>query len=345
MDDKKMPHKTQGFTWTTEDETLITYHAVYGDLLVELGKSEPRLVVVTADLGNSTRLQKFREAFPERYINVGVAEQNMIAVAAGLAANGMIPIVSSYAVFASLRGAEFIRADLAYNRRNVKILATLAGFSFGQGGPTHHSIEDIALMRAIPGICVIVPCDGLEVGAALKAALYHEGPVYLRLGRSVEPAVHQSIPADFRIGKADLLRPGKDISIFACGPAVYYALSAAERAEKHGISVRVINMHTLKPLDTEIILKAIIETRRLITAEDHSVIGGLGSAVASVIAESAMACRFKKLGHPDTFSPMGIPEDLIHRAGFDDDGMLTAISQMMKQAIPEDDWNDETGIE
>lgn len=339
-----MPQKIQGFTWTIEDETLITYHAVYGDILVELGRSEPRLCVVTADLGNSTRLQKFREAFPERYVNVGVAEQNMIAVAAGLSANGMIPIVSSYAVFASLRGAEFIRADLAYNRRNVKILATLAGLSFGQGGPTHHSVEDIALMRAIPGMTVIVPSDGLEAGAALKAAVAHEGPVYLRLGRSVEPAVHQTMPECFGIGRAMEMRPGKDVCVIACGPAVYYAMAAAERAERHGISVRVINMHTLKPLDTEAIQSAARETRRIITAEDHSVIGGLGSAVACVIAESAIACRFVRLGHPDGFSPMGIPEDLIHWAGFDDDGMLGAVSALMKQAIPEDGWNDETGI-
>ncbi len=339
-----MPNKTQGFTWTIEDETLITYHAVYGDILVELGHSEPKLVVVTADLGNSTRLQKFREAFPDRYINVGVAEQNMIAVAAGLAANGMIPVVSSYAVFASLRAAEFIRADLAYNRRNVKILATLAGVSFGQGGPTHHSIEDIALMQAIPGMAVVVPCDGLEAGAALKASLAYPGPVYLRLGRSVEPAVHQQIPQDFCIGKARVLKPGKDISVIACGPAVYYALAAAERAERHGISVRVINMPAIKPLDSAVIQCAIAETRRIITAEDHSIIGGLGSAAACVIAESGKACLFKRLGHPDAFSPMGIPEDLIHLSGFDDDGILAAISALMKQAIPEDDWNDENGL-
>lgn len=325
--------KVQGFTWTGEDENLINYHAVYGETLVRLGRADPRIVVVTADLGNSTRIERFKRAFPDRFFNVGVAEQNMTAVASGLAASGLIPVISSYAVFASLRAAEFVRVDLAYNRRNVKVLGTLAGVSFGQGGPTHHAIEDLAYMRAVPSMVVVSPCDGYQTAKALEAALAHDGPVYIRIGRSMEPLVYEARErTPFTLGQANTVHEGDDVTVIACGVAVYHALSAAERAHRRGVGVRVLDMHTIKPLDTHAIRQAMEHTGGIITAEDHNIVGGLGSAVAEVIAESGRGCRFRRLGHDDRFSPMGIPEDLVHQAGFDDDGILAAILDMVGAA-------------
>lgn len=336
-----MGEKVRGFTWTVEDENLITYNAIYGDVLVELGRRDPRIVALTADLGHSTRIGRFKEAFPERFFNVGVAEQNLIAVASGLAATGLIPVVSSYAAFVGLRAAEFVRADLAYNRRNVKVLATLAGVSFGQGGPTHHAVEDVALMRAIPGMVVLSPCDGYETACALEAAIAHDGPVYLRVGRNMEPMVHASRAVDFEIGRALELRSGGDVTVIACGVAVHHALGAAERAARSGVEVRVIDMHTLKPLDEAAVLRAVRETGRIVTAEDHNVINGLGTAVAEVIAASGRGCALRKLGHPDRFCPMGIPEDLVHEAGFDDDGILAAVLELAGASEVEDDgWGE-----
>jgi transketolase len=334
--------KVQGFTWTVEDENLIAYNAVWGDVLVELGRKDPRIVAVCADLSSSTHIGRFREAFPDRYVAVGVAEQNMMAVAAGLSAAGLLPVVSTYAVFASLRAAEFVRTDLAYNRRNVKIVATLAGVAFGQGGPTHHAVEDLALMRAIPGMVVLAPADGWEAGAALAAAVAYEGPVYMRIGRSMEPLVHARRDIDFTIGRASTLRDGGDVTVIACGSPVYAALGAAERASRDGISVRVINMHTLKPLDEEAVRRAVIDTRRVVTVEDHSVINGLGSAVAGVIAASGKGCGLRVLGHADRFAAMGIPEDLVHEAGIDEDGILAAIADLARVKVSvDDDWEDE----
>jgi transketolase len=333
------PRKVTGFTWTVADANLITQDDAWGDALVEAGRRDPRIVAVTADLGSSTKIGRFRDAFPERYFNVGICEQNLMAVAAGLAATGLVPVVSTYAVFASLRAAEFLRNDVAYNRRDVKVVATLAGVSFGQGGPTHHAIEDLALLRAVPGLVVLAPCDGAESAALLEAALAHPGPVYLRLGRGIEPLVHGARPRVV-IGEAIEVRPGTDVTVIACGPPVWHALAAAERAARAGASVRVLDMHTLKPLDEAAVRRAIQDTRRIVTAEDHSVIGGLGSAVADVIAASGKACGLRKLGHPDRWAGMGIPEDLIHAAGFDDDGILAAIEELLGVQVPTDeDWD------
>jgi transketolase len=333
--------KVQGFTWTGADENLISYNAIWGDVLVDCGRADERIVAVCADLAGSTLIGRFRDAFPERYVAVGVAEQNLVAVAAGLAAAGMIPVLSTYAVFASLRAAEFIRTDLAYNRRNAKIIATLAGVSFGQGGPTHHAVEDLALMRAIPGMVVIAPADGYEAGAALRAALAHDGPVYLRVGRTMEPRLHAGPDVDFTIGRAIALRDGSDVTVIACGSPVLAAVAAAERAARDGISARVLDMHTVKPLDEAAVLRALTETRRIVTVEDHGVIGGLGSAVAEVVAASGKGCALRRLGHPDRFGGMGIPEDLVHQAGIDEDGILAAIAELMRvQPSTDDDWDD-----
>lgn len=333
--------KVQGFTWTVEDVNLITQTELWGALLVEMGRADARIVALTADLGNTTKLRPFKEAFPERFFNVGVAEQNLMAVAAGLAATGLTPVVCTYATFAALRAAEFVRTDIGYNQRNVKIIGTLAGVAFGQGGPTHHSGEDLALLRAVPGLVVLAPRDGVEMAAALRAALLHEGPVYLRTGRGVEIPT-QNARAPFVIGRAELVREGRDVTVIACGPTVQEAENAAARAAVNGIATRILNMASIKPLDEDAVRAALTETRRIITVEDHSVIGGLGSAVAEVVAQSGKGCALRRLGHQDRYLEMGVPEDLMHLGGFDEDAILHAICGLMKVQIkPDDDWQDD----
>lgn len=320
--------KVQGFSWTVDDVNLISAAETWGDVLVDAGRRDASIVALTADLGNSTKIERFKTAFPERYFNVGIAEQNLMAVAAGLAATGFIPVVCSYATFATLRAAEFVRTDIGYGARNVKIVGVLAGVAYGQGGPTHHALEDLALTRSIPGMVVLAPADGHEMGAALTAALAHDGPVYLRTGRGVEPDLPQLHALPFEIGKARQLAAGADVALLAIGPCVHEALRAARRAQRHGVGVRVLNMASIKPLDREAVLAAVRETGRVITVEDHSVIGGLGSAVAETVAESGLACSFRRLGHQDCFLPMGVPEDLMHIGGFDEDAILAAIAAM-----------------
>jgi len=333
--------KVRGFTWTVEDGNLITQDDVWGDALVEIGRRDPRVVALTCDLARSTKIGRFGDAFPERFWNLGICEQNLMAVASGLAATGLVPVVSTYAAFASLRAAEFVRTDVCYNRRNVKIVGTLAGVAFGQGGPTHHAVEDLALMRALPGMTVIAPCDGYEAARALAAAIALDGPVYLRLGRGMEPPVFATREGEFTVGKAIELRPGNDVTVIACGVTVLHALRAAERARRDGVSVRVVDMHTLKPLDEACVMRALVETRRIVTVEDHAIVNGLGSAVADVIASSGKACALRKLGHADRFAPMGLPDDLLHLAGVDEDGILDAIAAIAKVTITvDDDWED-----
>lgn len=327
--------KVRGFTWTAEDVNLVSGDEIWGNVLVEVAKVDARIVVVTADLGNTTKLRRFKEAFPQRYFNVGVAEQNMMAVAAGLASTGLIPLVCTYATLATLRATEFLRTDIAYGQRNVKVIGLMAGVSFGQAGASHHSTEDLAICRAIPGLTVLAPCDGREMAAALRAALQHDGPVYLRTGRGTERNItDESKP--FKIGAAHMLRPGQDLSVLACGSAVHEALRAAERARVLGLEVRVLNMSSLKPMDEATVLAAIRQTRGLITVEDHSVIGGLGTAVAEVVAASHKGTQLVKLGHQDCFLPMGMPEDLMHLGQFDEDAILSAICAMAEEVTPHD---------
>ena len=333
--------KIQGFTWTVEDVNLISAAETWGEVLVEAARVDANIVALTADLGNSTKIQRFKAAYPERYFNVGIAEQNLMAVAAGLAATGFTPVVCSYATFATLRAAEFVRTDIGYGARNVKIIGTLAGVAYGQGGPTHHAVEDLAIMRGVPGMVVLAPADGQEMGAALLAALAHAGPVYLRNGRGVEPDLPALQGQPFEIGKARELASGSDVALLAIGPCVHEALRAARRAARHGVSVRVLNMASVKPLDRAAVLAAVLEVGRVITVEDHSIVGGLGSAVAEVIAESGHCCRFRRLGHQDSFLPMGVPEDLMHIGGFDEDAVMEAIAAMTGADFTEHvDWED-----
>ncbi|MBZ0270685.1 transketolase family protein [bacterium] len=331
-----------GLTWTIDDADTMTQGEIYGQVLTRLGEENPLIVALTADLAGSTKIGAFQKKHPERFFNVGIQENNMIGMASGMAEAGLIPVVSTFAAFAALRSAEHVRTDLAYNRRNVKIIATHSGTSFGQAGPTHHCTEDFAVMRAIAGMTVIAPADAFETAKATAAVIAYDGPVYVRIGRSFEPPVWKNLDFDWEIGKAIELREGADVTVIACGWCVYHALDAADRLKQQGLSVRVLDMHTIKPLDEEAVMRALVDTRRIITVEDHNVLGGLGSAVADVIAQSGKGCVLKKLGVQDSFTPAGYPEDLMHINKIDADGIEEAIGEVMKRDFEQDeDWEDE----
>jgi len=332
--------RVRGFAWTLADQEVLSTPDTWGDVLVEIARADRRVVALTADLATTTKVARLRREMPERCINVGVAEQNLVAVAAGVAATGLVPFVCTYATFAALRAAEFVRADIAYDARNVKIIGTLAGVASGQGGPTLHAVEDLALMRAVPGMIVLAPSDAAEMGEALRAALAHDGPVYIRYGRGTEAPARRE--AAFRIGRAVELARGEAATVFACGAPVHHALRAAERIAEHGAHVRVVAMPSIKPLDEEAVLRAARETRRIVTVEDHNVVGGLGSAVADVLVKAGVACELVKLGHADRWLGMGIPEDLMHEGGFDEDAIVDALSALTGATpVPDDDWSDD----
>jgi transketolase len=334
--------KTQGLTWTIDDADQMTQAEIYGEVLTQLGLKDKRIVALTTDLARSTKIGKFEEKIPERFYNFGIAEANMFAVASGMAETGLIPVVSTFAVFAALRAAEFVRTDICYQKRNVKIIATHSGTSFGQAGTTHHSTEDLAVMRSFAGLTVIAPADARETAKAVEAAIRFEGPVYMRIGRGFEPPVYKDLKFDYTIGKANLLRDGRDVTVIACGVPVFHAVEAADRLKAQGVGVRVLDMHTVKPLDAEAVTQAILDTRRIVTVEDHSVVGGLGDAVADVIARSGKGCAFRKLGYQDEFSIVGYPEDLLHVYKIDGDGIVEAIGQVLKAEFEADEnWEDE----
>ena len=257
----------------------------YGNALVELGKEKENLVVLDADLAGATKTGIFKKAFPERHIDCGIAESNMMGIAAGLSTTGLVPFASSFAMFAAGRAFEQIRNSIGYPHLNVKIGATHAGISVGEDGATHQCNEDIALMRTIPGMTVIVPSDDVEAKAAVKAAYKMDGPVYLRFGRLAVPVINDNEDYKFEIGKGVTLRKGKDVTIVATGLCVSSALDAAELLKVEGIDAKVINIHTIKPLDKELIVAAAKETGQIVTVEEHSVIGGLGGAVSEALSE------------------------------------------------------------
>ncbi len=334
--------KATGLTWTVADADSMSQAEIYGEVLTQLGGENEKIIAMSTDLAKSTKIGMFEKKYPERFINLGIAEANMIGVASGIAATGLIPVVSTFAVFASLRAAEFVRTDLCYQNRNVKIIATHSGTSFGQAGTTHHCTEDLAVMRSFANMVVIAPADSFETAHAVRAVMEHDGPCYIRIGRGFEPPVHKSLEFDYEIGKAIELVEGNDLTIIATGVPVLHAVEAANRAKDQGISVRVLDMHTVKPIDREAILNALLDTRRIITVEDHNIIGGLGSAVSEVIAESGKACAFRRIGFKDEYSIVGYPEDLLHRYGMDADGILDVIQEVMKAEFEEDeDWEDE----
>ncbi len=286
----------------------------YGNALASLANEYPNLVVLDADLAGATKTGTFKKACPERFIDCGIAEANMVGIAAGLASCGMIPFASSFAMFAAGRAFEQIRNSVGYPHANVKIGATHAGISVGEDGATHQCNEDIALMRTIPGMVVINPADDVEARAAVKAAIEHVGPVYLRFGRMAVPVFNNEETYKFELGKGIVLRDGKDVTIVATGLMVAEAVEAGEKLAAEGIDARIINIHTIKPLDEELIIKAAKETGKIITIEEHSVIGGLGSAVCDVLAANCPV-PVVKMGVQDVFGHSGPGGDLITEFG------------------------------
>ena len=332
-----------GTTWNVYDANTMSAKEIYGRVLKKLAQDNPKIVGVTADLEKSTNIGIFGKEFPDRMFNVGIAEQNLFGVAAGLAKTGLIPFASTFAVFASMRGAEQVRTDICYQNLPVKIIATHAGISFGQAGTTHHCTEDIAIMKSFSNMTVIVPADGAETGKAVEACLDIDGPVYIRVGRGFEPPYHKDNDFKFEIGKGEIIKEGADATIITCGIGVLQsALASDELKRTDGLSVRVINMHTIKPIDKQIILDAVKETRRIITIEEHNVIGGLGESVANVIAESGKGCAFTKLGLQDEYSVVGYPEDLYAYYKLDSNGIAESVREIMGREFEADeDWNDE----
>lgn len=296
----------------------------YGNALVELGKEHENLVVLDADLAAATKTGIFKKAFPERHIDCGIAESNMAGIAAGMSTCGYVPFMSSFAMFAAGRAYEQIRNSIGYPHLNVKIGATHAGISVGEDGATHQCNEDIALMRTIPGMVVINPCDDVEARAAVKAAYEYVGPCYLRFGRLAVPVVNDEVTYHFEIGKGVELRKGKDLTIIATGLCVSEALEAAKMLEKDGIDAQVINIHTIKPLDEELVIAAAKQTGRIYTVEEHSIIGGLGSAVAEVLAEKCPT-PLTRIGVRDRYGESGPAKDLLHKYELDAEGIYNQI--------------------
>ncbi len=306
-------------------EKMATRQA-YGKKLVELGANYENLVVMDGDLSKSTMTAEFGSTYPERFFNMGIAEQNLYGAATGLALSGKIVCASTFAMFASGRAFEIIRNSIGYTKANVKICATHAGITVGEDGASHQTFEDIALMRTIPGMTVINPSDGVSAGKLLEQAVAMEGPCYIRLGRAAVPICYRESD-DIVLGKGNCLREGKDVAIVATGIMVNEAILAAEELEKEGIDARIIDIHTIKPIDREILVKAAKETGGIVTAEEHSVMGGLGSAVAEVIAQEAPA-KMAFVGQQDTFGESGKPEELKKKYGMTAEHIAAAVKSL-----------------
>ena len=311
------------------DVKKIATRESYGNALAELGAEHKDVVVLDADLAAATKTGVFKKAFPERFIDCGIAESNMMGVAAGLATTGLVPFASSFAMFAAGRAFEQVRNSIGYPHLNVKIGATHAGISVGEDGATHQCNEDIALMRTIPGMVVINPSDDVEARAAVRAAYEHEGPVYMRFGRLAVPVINDRPDYKFELGKGVVLREGKDLTIIATGLPVSNCLEAAEKLAADGIDAKVINIHTIKPLDEELVVAAAKETGKVVTVEEHSVIGGLGSAVCDVLAEKAPT-KVLKIGVNDTFGESGPAVELIKEFGLDGDSIAKKVKDFVK---------------
>ena len=310
------------------DVKKIATRESYGNALKELADSYPNLVVLDADLAAATKTGVFKKEYPDRHIDCGIAECNMMGIAAGLAATGKIPFVSSFAMFASGRAFEQVRNSVGYPKLNVKIGATHAGISVGEDGATHQCCEDLALMRTIPGMVVMNPSDDVEAKAAVKAALDHEGPVYIRFGRLAVPVINDKPDYKFELGKGVVLREGKDVTLFATGLEVSETLDAAEKLAKDGIDAKVVNIHTIKPLDEELVIASAKETGKVVTIEEHSVIGGLGSAVCDCLSANAPT-KVLKIGVNDVYGESGPATELIKKYGLDSEGIYTKVKEFM----------------
>lgn len=302
----------------------------YGNALVELGKEHEDLVVLDADLAGATKTELFKKAFPDRFMDCGIAEANMTGIAAGLATCGKVPFISSFAMFAAGRAYEQVRNSIGYPHLNVKIGATHAGISVGEDGATHQCLEDLALMRGIPGMVVINPCDDVEARAAVKAAYAHVGPVYLRFGRLAIPVINDADTYQFQIGKGVVLKEGCDVTILATGLEVNEALEAEKMLAADGISAEIINIHTIKPLDTELVVASAQKTGKVVTVEEHSIIGGLGSAVSEVLSEQAPT-RMLRIGVNDVFGESGPATELIAKYGLDAESIYKKVKAFVKE--------------
>lgn len=298
----------------SKEKKLASTRDAYGKTLVELGKEDPDIVVLDADLAVSTRTSKFGAAFPERFFNLGVAEQDMIGVAAGLAASGKNVFASTFAVFGSGRAWDQVRISVAYPRLNVKIVVTHGGITTGEDGVTHQATEDLAIMRALPNMTVIIPADAIETVKVIKTLAKTHGPAYVRLCRLNTQLIYESEDYKFAIGKGIVLRDGRDLSIICCGIMVSAALDAADLLKGEGIEARVINMHTIKPLDIELTLNAAKETGAIVTVEEHSIVGGLGAAVAEILVEN-IPVPMTRVGIKDMFAESGKPKELLEKYG------------------------------
>ncbi|MDR3561043.1 MAG: transketolase family protein [Negativicutes bacterium] len=299
----------------------------YGEALVELGKENSDVVVLDADVSGSTRTILFKNAHPDRFFNIGIAEGNMVSIAAGLAATGKIPFVNTFALFLALRAGDPIRSLIAYNKLNVKIAGAYGGFSDSYDGASHQSIEDVSIMRSLPNMTVIVPADEHETRQAVLAAAKFDGPVYLRLSRAEVPPVYKADMA-FEIGKAIVVRPGKDVTIIACGYMLTKALEAADLLAQDGIQAEVIDMHTIKPIDSEAIIRSVTKTGAVVTVEEQNIYGGLGSAVAEVLAASRPA-PLEIVGVMDKFGESGSYEGLLQKFGLDKTSVASAAKKVI----------------
>ena len=296
----------------------------YGNALVALGREHENLVVLDADLAAATKTGMFKKVFPDRHIDCGIAESNMMGIAAGLATTGKVPFASSFAMFAAGRAFEQVRNSIGYPHLNVKIGATHAGISVGEDGASHQCNEDIALMRTIPGMTIVVPADDIEAREAVRAAYETDGPFYLRFGRLAVPVINDRPDYHFELGKGNIVREGTDLALIACGLELGEALQAAARLEEDGISARVINMHTIKPLDRALLIRSAADCGRVVTVEEHSIIGGLGSAVAETLAEEYPA-KLLRIGIRDRFGESGPAAELLHKYQLDAEGIYRQI--------------------
>lgn len=303
----------------------------FGDGIVEAARKNPNIVALTADLAGSLKLNQFIKEFPERFVQVGIAEANMIGIAAGLTIGGKIPYTTTFANFSTGRVYDQIRQSVAYSGKNVKICASHAGLTLGEDGATHQILEDIGLMKMLPGMTVIVPCDYNQTKAATIAIADYEGPVYLRFGRPSWP-IFTSPTEAFQIGKAQKFSDGADVSIFACGHMVWKAIEAGKILEEKGIKAEVINIHTIKPLDTDAVLLSLKKTRCAVTVEEHNIIGGLGDAIAQT-AVTAFPVPIEYIGTRDTFGESGTPTQLLTKYGLDTPNILDAVEKVMKRKV------------
>jgi len=308
-------------------QEMIAPRESFGNALVELGKANKKIVVLDSDVGTSTKSMYFKAQFPERFYEIGIAEQNMMCIAAGLATTGLIPFVSTFAVFASKRACDQVSISIAYPKLNVKINGGYGGIPTGKAGATHQSVEDIAIMRAMPNMTVISASDAVETKKAVFAVAEYEGPVYLRTIRCPVPVIFDE-SYDFKIGKACTIKDGTDIAIIGTGMMTAKVIAASEILEKEGISVRVIHLHTLKPIDKEVIMKASEEIGKIITVENHSIIGGLGGAVSEVLTECA-PCYLKRIGIQDHFGESGDNEKVFSKFGMNTENIIECAKQFL----------------